>query len=198
MRILAFTDTHEDPAAFAAIKEKAKYVDLIICAGDFTLFERDTKKILKQFASLKKPLLLIHGNHEYEENVEAMCDTYENIIFLHERYFEQGGKTFVGYGGGGFAKIDPRLDDIRDDLAEHLHNNILIVHQPPHGACDWLDWLGDHAGSSSITKLIQQGKPKLCICGHLHENFHKRAKIGKTLVINPGPDGEILDLNSKL
>ncbi|RME52520.1 hypothetical protein D6783_04530 [Candidatus Woesearchaeota archaeon] len=198
MKLLAFTDLHEDPADLRQVKKKAAHADLIVCAGDFTIFGRDTEGVLSALNHLGKTVLLIHGNHEFEEQVEALTENLENIVYLHERYWKTGPYTFVGYGGGGFSKTDPRLEDIKEDLAAFLKKNgILVVHQPPFGTrIDKLPWFDDHVGSKSIRSLIEQAKPLLCLCGHLHETFHEHDRIGKTHIINPGPDGELIDLNT--
>lgn len=51
---------------------------------------------------------------------------------------------------------------------------------------------GGFFGNKSIRRFAEQNKVDLLICGHLHENFGKEDKIGKTKVINPGPFGRIL------
>ena len=52
-----------------------------------------------------------------------------------------------------------------------------------------------HHGNKSIRKFIDQKKPLLNICGHLHETEGKKQVINKkTLTINPGPDGVILEV----
>jgi len=37
--------------------------------------------------------------------------------------------------------------------------------------------------------------PVLVLCGHFHENFRKQDKIKNTLIINPGPDGTIINVD---
>ena len=45
-----------------------------------------------------------------------------------------------------------------------------------------------------IRKFIEQFKPEVAICGHIHENSGKIDYIGKTKVINPGYKGKIISL----
>ena len=65
----------------------------------------------------------------------------------------------------------------------------MISHNPPIcGLVDSFD--GEHhAGSQQFTDFIQQNQPLAVICGHIHEGTGT-AKIGDTLVINPGSLGE--------
>jgi Icc-related predicted phosphoesterase len=44
---------------------------------------------------------------------------------------------------------------------------------------------GKHYGSYLEKELIKKYKPKLVICGHIHEGFGKQ-KVGRTLVVNTG------------
>ena len=67
---------------------------------------------------------------------------------------------------------------------------ILITHGPPHGTK--LDFLSmGHVGSKSYRNWIKKEQPILALSGHLHETFGKKDKIGKTLVINVGPEGMV-------
>ena len=34
----------------------------------------------------------------------------------------------------------------------------------------------------------------MLLCGHLHENFNKKDKLNKTILINPGPNGEMITI----
>ena len=68
-------------------------------------------------------------------------------------------------------------------------NLILISHNPP--VCGMVDSFDGehHAGSQQFTDFIQENQPLAVICGHIHEGTGT-AKIGDTVVINPGSLGE--------
>ena len=83
MKILFFSDTHGDDKALEILRNRAKDVDGIVCAGDISIMERDLKKVMKKLNSFGKPLLMIHGNHEDEEGLKDLCEKHENITFLH-------------------------------------------------------------------------------------------------------------------
>jgi len=81
--------------------------------------------------------------------------------------------------------------------------DILICHQPPYGILDKVtfkgapkDWKGKHAGSKVILDYIKKYKPKIVLCGHIHEGKGKK-KIGKTMIYNAGCCGDYLLLNIK-
>ena len=62
---------------------------------------------------------------------------------------------------------------------------LFVTHAPPYGTKTDLLPSGDHAGSTSIRKIIEEFQPTLNVCGHIHES-RGVDKIGKTKVVNPG------------
>jgi uncharacterized protein len=195
MKILAFVDTHGSVAAFKRIKElteKAK-PEIMVCAGDVSIFGQNLDMIMQRYSSLKIPLLVIHGNHESEDEMKASCSLFNNVHFIHKKTVEQDGFTFVGYGGGGFAQKDPRFNTFSDNIKHKLDKPIiLVIHGPPFDTN--LDNLsGSHHGSKSYRQFIDIHKPALVICGHLHENSGKIDRLGKTVLVNPGP-GRIIEI----
>ncbi len=195
MKILAFTDHHGSPQDIKRVAKKAEGADIVICTGDFTIFEHEIEYVLEQMNQLPKKVVFIHGNHEAEETVELLAKEFDNLEFIHKKHFEMDGVIFIGYGGGGFATRDSEFENFSKKLPKLMKGKkvVMLFHGPPHD--NKLDVIGrDHVGNKSFTEFIKKHKPELVICGHLHENFKKRDKIGKTKLINPGPDGEVLEL----
>ncbi len=191
MKILAFSDLHEHKPYFDKLKAKAKDVDLILCAGDMTIFENNLSKMMKKIASLKKEIYLIHGNHEMASHVNKECEKYPNLHFCHKRVFKKKGFSIFGYGGGGFSYKSKEFENFINSKKKHLQEkNILITHQPPYMTnIDVV--MEEHAGSKSIRKFVKFFD--LVVSGHLHETAGKKEQMGKTLIINPGPDGRIIN-----
>ena len=198
MKLLAFTDIHEDARLLERIKTTAREerVDLIVCTGDFTIFGRSGKKMLAAIDNLGAPVILIHGNHEDEEEVATLVKSCKNITFAHMRAKDVGGYRFIGYGGGGFRTHEPELEELERKLANQFNERTIILsHAPPYGTK--LDEVDDdwHVGNQSLTALIRRRKPLLVLCGHIHECFHKHDQLAQTTLIDPGPDGEIIILD---
>ena len=109
MKLLAFTDLHLSSYAFKKIKSKVKRQDpdLIICAGDVSIFEQGLDFMLNNLNKLKKKNLIIHGNHETDKVLKKVCLKYNNLIFIHKKHYKQDNHIFFGYGGSGFALIEP-------------------------------------------------------------------------------------------
>jgi len=203
MKLLAFTDLHTSISSYKKIQAKVKKhnPDFIVCTGDFTIFEQNLEPVLRKIAELGKPTFILHGNHETDTLVQKICKKHKNLIFAHKNILSFKNLKIIGHGGGGFygqgrLAGEPEFDTFVKKHAKKLTGNlILLTHAPPaHTKLDYIDWLGDHVGCTSYKKFIEKHQPILALCGHIHETFGISQKIGKTLCINPGPEGVIIQL----
>ncbi len=198
MKILAFVDMHGHLPALKTLLRKAKEenVDVVVCAGDFTIFSNHLYYILHELNTLGKPILVIPGNHENGIEIRKCCILLENCIALHNNKFRLGEYLFIGYGGGGFDAIDKGFEKSSKQFLKLLKKEdkpILVTHAPPYNTrVDNLN--GIHCGNRSIRNFIKKAKPVLAVCGHLHETMGKEDRIGKTRVINPGYVGKIIEI----
>ena len=197
MKILIFTDLHAQFQYIEELKEKAKDVDLIISAGDHTLFGQGKKEFFDFLEAQNKPCLILHGNHESSKETREECEKRLNIEFIHKKYFHYNDILFLGHGGGGFSSHYPSFENMSKEFSDAMKTakkTIMIVHAPPSGTkIDVVPGIG-HVGSISYREFIDKNQPDLCICGHIHETFGMEDKIGKTRVINPGPEGMIINI----
>jgi uncharacterized protein len=69
-------------------------------------------------------------------------------------------------------------------------NDIFAIHCPPANVDLDICSDGKKVGSQAIYEWIKKTQPKICLCGHIHESYVVtntwKAKIGNTLVIQPG------------
>ena len=201
MKILAFTDIHGSLPALKRIEQKVRTQkpDLLVCAGDITIFERGIVSLMRRLNKLNKKIIIINGNHEDSSTFIKCSKIYKNIIFIHKNHIFVDDILFLGYGGGGFSVVDKGFEKIAQTKFKKLIKEnkdkkiILVTHAPPYKTK--LDKLvGGHCGNKSIRHFIVKNSVDLLVCGHLHENFGKEDKIKNTKVINPGPFGKIIDL----
>ena len=199
MKILAFADLHGSLKGIKKIEALAKKEnpEIIICAGDISIFQHGFDILMYRLSMIKKPFLFIHGNHETEQDSREVCGLFENVTFIHKKIHKVGGCVFYGYGGGGFSERDLVFEKdskkFEREIKEGGNKSILITHAPPYGTK--LDnVLGRHCGNNSISKFIKNNGISLAISGHLHENFGKRDRIRNTELINPGPYGAIIKI----
>jgi uncharacterized protein len=202
MRILAFVDTHGSDKYIADIINLSHNADIIICAGDITVFENNLEIYLHKLNSIGKPVLVVHGNHETSSAMQIASTGHPNIFLVHRAYHIIGDYVFFGYGGGGFASTDGSFELAANNFMKTIkdlekrdgksYKFILVTHQPPYGTR--LDNIGYHVGSKSIAKFINEHQPALVVCGHIHECAGNEDKIKETYIINPGPKGKIVEI----
>lgn len=199
MKILAFTDIHGSLLALKRIEQKVKTQkpDLLVCAGDISIFEHGIVGVLRKLNRLNKEIVIVHGNHEDASTFVKLSRLFKNILFVHKKHFIKDNSLFLGYGGGGFSVVDREFEKIANTKFKNIIQKnktkkiILVTHAPPYKTkLDNLE--GGHCGNKSIRHFIDKNRIDLLICGHLHENFGKEDKIGKTKMINPGPFGKIV------
>ena len=201
MKLLAFTDVHGSLTALRRIEQKTKMEkpDLLVCAGDISIFEHGIGIIFRRLNKLGKKIIIVHGNHEDASTFSKYSRLFKNIIFVHKTYHVEDNIIFLGFGGGGFSVRDKEFENTANAKFKKIikQNNgkkiILLTHAPPYGTR--LDKLGrNHAGNKSFQDFLKKYHIALHVSGHLHENFGKEDKINKTIVINPGPFGKIINI----
>src|SRR3989344_4931480 len=114
MKILAFTDIHGSLLALKRIEQKVKSQnpDMLVCAGDVSIFEHGIAGILRRLNKLNKKIVIIHGNHEDDSTFRKLSKLFKNIIFIHKNHFIKNNTLFLGYGGGGFSMVDKEFEKI--------------------------------------------------------------------------------------
>ncbi|MFT4326214.1 MAG: metallophosphoesterase family protein [Candidatus Woesearchaeota archaeon] len=199
MNILIFTDLHQDFESYDILLDKSKKADHIICLGDFTFFNHNLELMLELINNLgnkTRKVYLIHGNHEQVEHVKIYTEHFENIIFVHNSIITIDTLTAVFFGGGGFASREPDFEKLVRKHKDVLHNAkdiILCTHAPPRDTI--LDEVHErHVGVKDFKDFIEKYEPVLAVSGHIEEHAKEKQVIGKTLVTNPGEDGEIFEL----
>ena len=195
MKILAFVDLHGNKKALEKIIDRAKKkdIDLVVCAGDFTIFSEAEDLILSRLNKIGKPVLFIHGNHEDPSELRKGCSLFKNCKFIHRSAFRHDEYLFLGWGGGGFSFRDKEFEKNVKRFRNMIKKDdkvVLVTHAPPYGTkID--DIFGEHAGNKSIRKFIEKVKPVLAVSGHLHECVGED-KIKGTRVINPGYKSKVI------
>ncbi len=195
MKLLFIADFHNQFELMPELDRKASEADIIIDAGDPTIFEHELQRILVEYNKWKKPVLMIHGNHEDENSLRNACRQFRFIEFFHGEKKIVKGITFLGWGGGGFSLNDPEFEmKCKEWSNQQLRQPlVLVTHAPPYKTA--LDDLGYPVGNKSIKKAIKKLKPIIAVSGHIHECEYREDKIGATRIINPGPAGTIVEIN---
>jgi len=197
MKILSFVDTHNSEIAFKKVLHlaNAEKPDVIISAGDITIFGASLDFLVQQINKFHVPALFVHGNHESEGNMRDACALFKHTIFIHKKLYDLNEFLCIGFGGGGFSNKDREFEMFIQKKHEHISGKkiILVTHAPPYGTK--LDQISrSYSGNKSFTMFIKKYQPELVICGHIHENRGREDCMGRTRIINPGPFGKIIDI----
>ena len=72
-------------------------------------------------------------------------------------------------------------------------NALLVLHSPPQGHCDSAG-SGDHFGSKALLRAIEEKRPRLAVCGHIHESWGCQSQIDETPIHNLGPGGRWIEV----
>lgn len=198
MKIFAFADPHGDLFALEKIKIQSRDADLIVCLGDITYFEHDLDYIMELLNDFPRPVLLLHGNHEFKENVELLSTTLNNINYAHKSITEINGFSFISYGGDGFSDIDTELHNfLESDAVKQLNKEktIFLLHGPPYQTKLDIPYNKYHSGNKTSKEFITKHQPLLVLAGHIHECEGKLDYVKKSILFNPGPNGILIDLN---
>ena len=198
--------------------EKVKYLvisgDMVDGVGVFPgqeneLLIQDIHEQYQEFAGKLAEIpdhirvIILPGNHETFATVEFLAKQYAPGVYnLHGRsillYDEIGifgcGSANIGLFEMGDKEVKSTLKKAFEPI-KGAKRKILITHAPPYGTK--LDALWAHVGSKGVRDIIEETKPDLCLCGHIHETFGMHQKVGRTEVINVGPKGVIVNIQKK-
>ena len=189
MNILLLSDIHQRIENLKKIVKIAsdEQIDLCIITGDLTNFGEisDVEKVLKEVEKFK--VLAIPGNMDTEEVVKVL---EKNKMNLHNQKIKINGINFVGFGGGLLNNLGGVLyseEELKKSLRENLKGDklFLVTHVPALRSGIDRTKNGMFLGSKSVRNIIEERKPFIHVCGHVHESFGE-TKIGNTISINIG------------
>ena len=199
MKLLVFSDLHNDFRTASKLVELSNAVDVVVGAGDFCVARRGLDEIIASLSAIAKPTVLVPGNSESEEELLQACQSWETARVLHGSRETIAETIFFGIGGGipitpfGSWSYDFSEDEAYDLLRDCPPGGVLISHSPPLGVLDGSSD-GRRLGSQAVREAILIKKPNLVVCGHIHGSAGQIDRIGETTVINAGPQGIIWEL----
>lgn len=188
LKILALADLHADEMLIdrlRAISAKNQY-DLVLFGGDIT--NRGPVSYAEEVVSFFYPkTYAVFGNMDTDDVVEKL---HQMKVLIHGRKIKLGEWNLVGIGGSNPGPFNTPNEMSEERLEEVIakagvdNYSIVLSHAPPYGLFDTVGSL--HVGSTAVRKMIDQKKPILVICGHVHEHEGKEI-LGETLVVKLGP-----------
>ncbi len=199
-KILAYSDVHGDVATISRLVDLAKKedVDLVVNCGDFTKFGKRWENMIGPFLDIGKKLVFIPGNHEDDVTTEFLSDMY-GVKNIHGHGVRYGDVGLFGCGGGdvGINRISDgeALVKLREgfEKIKYLKRRVMIVHNHPAGTTmeKFSTIVGGNAG---VRKAIEEMKPDLVICGHVHEASGIEEMVDQSKVVNVAKTGKVIEI----
>ncbi|MFA6530646.1 MAG: metallophosphoesterase [Candidatus Micrarchaeia archaeon] len=195
MKILAFSDLHDEEDAFEKLKNfysgnsgKSKSnFDAVFILGDTTNLSYSFLESVISFfnspASFSKNCFFIPGNNEPFPALERAAGLNG---FLQARTAKLDGFMLAGFGFSPPTPFGTPGELTEDKLYVGLtklgidRNTILLTHAPPYDVFDQTK--KGPAGSVAIRRIIEEKQPFVNFCGHIHEH-QGVGKIGETIVV---------------
>ena len=194
MKILAVADFHGSQYRLNIVLENIKKYspELVIVCGDITQF--GPGEVATNFLNqISVETFAIPGNIDTLDVAEAIDKSKAKNISLKK--LEKNNISFVGFGGDSISQSNIRL--IEKLLDE---KSVLVSHAPPYGFQDKA-FIGMHTGNKDLRKIVDKCKPRLVLCGHIHEN-PGYTKTNNTIVVNCSMgkrgEGTLIEINKNI
>jgi uncharacterized protein len=198
VRLLAFSDLHTDLGQAQRLASRSREADVVVGVGDFASVHAGLTEAVEVLRAIEVPAVLVPGNNETEDALREACANWKQAVVLHGEGTEIDGVAFFGLGAGVPVTPWDWSFDLTEEAAAQLleacpEGCVLAVHSPPRGHVD-VSSTGRHLGSEAVLRAIESRRPRLALCGHIHESWGEQSRIGRTRVINLGPEGMILQV----
>jgi Icc-related predicted phosphoesterase len=197
MRILIVSDPHGQSSRIPSLSSLAAdgTLDVLIVCGDITHFGsmEDASRILNEFAKVATTLF-IPGNCDPPQL--ASVSSVEGATNIHGKCLSLSNINFVGVGGSVPTPFRTPLEFTEEEVerllrsaAEQCSGNrktILVSHVPPYGSRADRVFPAHHVGSRAVRSFMEDRRPLIVACGHIHE-ARVVELVGPTTIVNPGP-----------
>ena len=198
MRLLAFSDLHRDLGQAARLVAMSAEADVVIGAGDFASIHEGLSETIAALAAIQRPTVLVPGNNETAEALREATSEWKAARVLHGEGARIEGVEFFGLGAGVPVTPWDWSFDLDEEAAAKLlapcpTGAVLVLHSPPKGHCD-SNGAGMHFGSEALLRTIEEKRPRLAVCGHIHESWGCESQLGTTPIHNLGPSGLLVDI----
>jgi uncharacterized protein len=198
VKLLAFSDLHRDLAQGAKLVEMSAGADVVIGAGDFASVHEGLEETIAALAAIETPAVLVPGNNETADALRAAAAGWDAATVLHGEGATIAGSEFFGLGAGIPVTPWEWSFDLGEEAATEMlapcpEGAVLVLHSPPRGHCD-ASADGTEFGSPALLRAIEQKRPRLAVCGHIHESWGCESAIGETPVRNLGPTGTWIEI----
>jgi Icc-related predicted phosphoesterase len=162
--------------------------DILVHAGDSTSMgqKHEINEFLKWFSNTDfEHKIFIAGNHDFgfEERTDIDQEFKDfGVTYLFDNDITIDGIKFYGspwqpeFHNWAFnlprgEELAAKWEKIPDDV------DILITHGPAYGILDYAP-IGGHVGCEELYRKIVEVKPKIHVCGHIHDSYGQKSMGG--------------------
>lgn len=170
MKILAFSDIHEEEAALERLRFIAKSHDRVLICGDSSQNISFALSLLDSFPNG----FIVPGNWDNEAVGKILAKSPHCV---HGKRVEiEDGLNVVGFGYSMPTPFGTFGEVTEEEMYAGLSklpidsNTILLLHSPPKGHFDEV-LMGRLIGSESVLRIIEEKKPLAALFGHVHEHM---------------------------
>ncbi len=196
-RLLVFSDIHNDARALERLMTIE--ADYYFAAGDLVSWSRGLDKMGEIMRPRARHVYVLPGNHESEADIAQFCSRFGFVNF-HGGTLELAGAYVGGLGYSSPTPFDTPGEYSEAEMAERLAKFagldplVMICHAPPLDTA--LDRVHDglHAGSRAVRDFIEKVQPAHFFCGHIHEAEGVVVRMGRTMAMNVGKKGYLLEV----
>ncbi|MFA4946682.1 MAG: metallophosphoesterase [Candidatus Micrarchaeia archaeon] len=189
MKLLCVCDLHGEDACLGYLREALARVkpDAILIAGDLTApgpesFGNDLLESLEG-----KKVFAVHGNMDNERVIRLLG---ERGVSIHGRITKFKGCSIAGIGGANPTPFHTPTEYSEGEITRILAGigrvDVFVSHFPPFNTNADLVAGGAHAGSKALRDWILSVKPRVVVCGHIHENSGIES-LGETKIVKLAP-----------
>jgi hypothetical protein len=185
MRILAFSDLHDEEAALESLSRLAPSHDYVFACGDLT----QSEWLAESLVSSLKGAFIIPGNWDSRAANEALSKAPG---WLHGRREDlKEGLNAVGFGFSPPTPFGTYGELSEEEIYSQMRGlpidggTLLMLHCPPKGHFDQVH-LVRHIGSDAILRIISEKKPLAAFFGHAHEHAGT-SMLGPTCLVKLPP-----------
>jgi uncharacterized protein len=198
VKILAFSDLHRDLGQAAKLVEMSADADVVIGAGDFASIHEGLEETIGALTGIEAPTVLVPGNNETVDALRGAAGVWSATTVLHGEGMTIDGVEFFGLGAGIPVTPWDWSFDLDDEAASEMlapcpEGAVMVLHSPPRDHCDSAGD-GSHFGSPALLAAIEEKRPRLAVCGHIHESWGCESEVGGTPVRNLGPAGTWIEV----
>lgn len=186
MKILHVTDLHLNPRWFAWLAESAPLSDLVCISGD--LLDRDNalphaaqvEMVSGWLRQFDRPLCVCSGDHDLEWDARHEC--WRRASWL------AGSLAAHVHGDGAVVDLHGvRVHSISlTTYPKGVPADVWVVHAPPEGVAVGREYAGPDFGEPSMIRTIERLKPRIVLCGRVHEPASWFEQRDGVMYLNPG------------